>query len=85
MEANRGYIDATFDILQRMRRASGLFVKTSEVKVVLVPDQPLPQEFTDLDWIWEDNSNCIKLLGMFVGAKISPLLTNLVTINTLEN
>lgn len=74
IEASRGYIDATFEIFHTMGKASGLFVKTSRVKAVLVPSQLLPPKFSDVDWVWEDDSNCSKLLRMFVGTKIAPCL-----------
>lgn len=51
----------------------------------MVPSQPLPQEFFDLDWIWEDDTNFSKLLGMFIGTKIAPLLTHQATSNILED
>lgn len=52
IEVKRNYIDYTFGIFKKMGLASELYVKESGVKVVLVPDQPIPLELANLDWCW---------------------------------
>lgn len=65
--------------------ASGLFVKHLRVKGVLIFYQPLPQELSDLDWIWKNNTTCSKLLGIFVGMEILPLMMGQALLQTLED
>lgn len=67
-------VEATFKIFQLMGEASRLFVKISRVKVVHILDGPLPNDLLSLDCAWESNQAWSKLLGLFVGTKISPLL-----------
>lgn len=74
IEARREYVEETFVVFCRMGEALGLHIKYMGVKVVLISEHPLPQELAYLDFIWEDNQACSKLLGVFVGIEISPLL-----------
>lgn len=72
IEAKLEYMEAMFNVFHCMGKASGLFVKETGVKVVLIYNQALPQELEGLDWSWENETNTTKLLGFFIGESISP-------------
>lgn len=84
IEAERQYVDATFAVFRRMGEASGLHIKYTGVKTVLISDQPPPPELADLDFVWEDNQSCSKLLGVFIGTEISPFVMGQALLTILE-
>lgn len=65
--------------------AQGLFIKYTGFNVVLVSSQPLPKELCDLEFVWQDNNTCLKLLGMFMGTELSLLLMGQALLDTLED
>lgn len=49
IQAKREYMDNLFQNFKTLGKASGLFVKESGVKVVLVPELSVPVDLRDLD------------------------------------
>lgn len=70
--ATKDYVTQTFALFQTFGEALGLFVKEIGIKEFLISDDPLPQELADLPFMWEIVENPSKVLGVFVGDKISP-------------
>lgn len=84
VEAKREYVEETFAVFRKLGDASALHIKYIGVKVVLISDHPLPHELAHLDFLWENNQACSKLLEVFVGTEISPLLMGHALQTTLE-
>lgn len=85
VEANKEYVEETFEIFQCMGKALEIFVKEIGVKAVFISNLPMIDEIRELNFCWEDEAGTTKLLGFFVGVDLSPTYMVKYLTKALEN
>lgn len=75
VEARREYVDQVYSIFKTIGHALRLFIKESRVKAIFIFNEPMPNDIQALDCVWESGEDMSKLLGFYVGTKISANLS----------